>query len=556
VSQQKFKLVGATVEVGEDELRFSVTGLQRLSNIHNKLPEVISCREIKGFDRVNPEHRSCQEIRFRTDNGKYCVSYQQGFRSLFTEKLGYEGTEGAESLIETLEEKEVSNANYNSKSYQKSVSEGSEDKSAIFNSIYKFLGGTKITVAYSVLTIPAFLYIFFTRPDLISPYWTGSLAFYWTSVFQRLFVDTPVKVFFEEDELSVSRARDGLFVATILGLGLAYILPMIIFAPIIEVYRRLKDRWEKKEAYRNYKKEVASLYLPKKHHDEAQQVLEDIENGESEAEIEQKVQKLKKEERMVFSEEIERFVQKYGLGENKEIENLKKLLNNKGAKLEEERVREMVKFKVKEEFNSKMDKYEPQSYEESLEVFAKEFGNSYGDPYLRECFKDYTNKEEVKQDIKDKHEEIVEKREIKKFGEDLYSGDKAQDILKNITVSGIEFDKIEEMDGVEFEELIANLFEQKGYSTNVTSATGDQGADVIAEKGLEKVAIQAKRYSGKVSNSAVQEVVASMEHYDASDGIVITNSKFTSSAKDLASSNNIELWNGEKLKEQLEGYSL
>lgn len=110
------------------------------------------------------------------------------------------------------------------------------------------------------------------------------------------------------------------------------------------------------------------------------------------------------------------------------------------------------------------------------------------------------------------------------------------------------------MGGFEFEEFIAKLFDAKGYSARVTNSSGDQGADVVAEKDFEKLTIQAKRYKGKVSNSAVQEVVASMRHYEADRGLVITNSKFTSSAKELASSNGIELWNGRKLEKEIGKY--
>ena len=52
------------------------------------------------------------------------------------------------------------------------------------------------------------------------------------------------------------------------------------------------------------------------------------------------------------------------------------------------------------------------------------------------------------------------------------------------------------------------------------------------------------RYSidRKVTNSAVQEVVASLAYYTRNKGIVVTNSFFTQSAKELAKVNNVELW--------------
>ena len=64
------------------------------------------------------------------------------------------------------------------------------------------------------------------------------------------------------------------------------------------------------------------------------------------------------------------------------------------------------------------------------------------------------------------------------------------------------------------------------------------------KKDGEELVIQAKRYSidRKVTNSAVQEVVASLAYYTRNKGIVVTNSFFTQSAKELAKVNNVELW--------------
>lgn len=75
------------------------------------------------------------------------------------------------------------------------------------------------------------------------------------------------------------------------------------------------------------------------------------------------------------------------------------------------------------------------------------------------------------------------------------------------------------------------------------------GADVIAYKDNVKYVIQVKFYSNPVGNKAVQEVVASIGMYKADQGIVVTNSTFTSSAVELANANNIELVDGEKIEE-------
>jgi restriction system protein len=90
----------------------------------------------------------------------------------------------------------------------------------------------------------------------------------------------------------------------------------------------------------------------------------------------------------------------------------------------------------------------------------------------------------------------------------------------------------------------------------VTKGSGDQGIDVIAEKAGIKIGIQAKCYSSKVTNKAVQEVTAALSYYSCDKGIVISNNYFTESAISLAQSNNIVLWDRDSLKRKLEEFFL
>lgn len=87
-----------------------------------------------------------------------------------------------------------------------------------------------------------------------------------------------------------------------------------------------------------------------------------------------------------------------------------------------------------------------------------------------------------------------------------------------------------------------------GYSVIHTPLSGDQGADLILSGNKGRIAVQAKRYSSKVSNKAVQEVVASKALYKCTEGLVVTNNYFTNSAIELAEANGIGLIDREKLK--------
>jgi HJR/Mrr/RecB family endonuclease len=115
----------------------------------------------------------------------------------------------------------------------------------------------------------------------------------------------------------------------------------------------------------------------------------------------------------------------------------------------------------------------------------------------------------------------------------------------------LKIDDIDLMNGIEFEQIVANIFSKLGYRTSVTKKTGDQGIDIIAEKDGTIIGIQAKNYSSAVSNSAIQEVVAGLKFYQCNKGIVVTNNFFTNSASALAQSNGIVLWDRNILKEKL-----
>ncbi len=113
----------------------------------------------------------------------------------------------------------------------------------------------------------------------------------------------------------------------------------------------------------------------------------------------------------------------------------------------------------------------------------------------------------------------------------------------------ISIEDIDLLGGYEFEDLLRKLFANAGYHVLQTKLSGDQGADLVLQKFGETTVIQAKRYGGKVGNSAVQEIVAAMSMYRAQHGMVVTNNYFTRSAVELAQVNKIELIDRPKLSE-------
>lgn len=120
----------------------------------------------------------------------------------------------------------------------------------------------------------------------------------------------------------------------------------------------------------------------------------------------------------------------------------------------------------------------------------------------------------------------------------------------------LELEKIDAMntDGWRFEQYAVDLLMKNGFpSAEVTSGSNDYGVDVIAtDANGVRYAIQCKCYSSKLSNSPIQEVVAGMIKYNCQVGVVLTNNYFTANATELAKSNNILLWDRDKLTQMIE----
>ncbi|MFJ6383921.1 restriction endonuclease [Kitasatospora sp. NPDC092039] len=87
-----------------------------------------------------------------------------------------------------------------------------------------------------------------------------------------------------------------------------------------------------------------------------------------------------------------------------------------------------------------------------------------------------------------------------------------------------------EMDPLEFEDLIAELFRLRGFKVMTTARSGDVGVDVVAED-LDpvtggRIVIQAKRYKKTVPPTAVRDLESTVRHHGAIKGILVTTAGF------------------------------
>jgi restriction system protein len=110
----------------------------------------------------------------------------------------------------------------------------------------------------------------------------------------------------------------------------------------------------------------------------------------------------------------------------------------------------------------------------------------------------------------------------------------------------------------DFEALVATLYENEGYETQVKPDGPDGGVDVLAERHGRMRAVQCKRYAGgnSVGGPTVRQTIGAAQTHGADAVSVVTTSRFTSSAKSVVvdiDGIDVELVDGSDLLDWLDG---
>ena len=112
------------------------------------------------------------------------------------------------------------------------------------------------------------------------------------------------------------------------------------------------------------------------------------------------------------------------------------------------------------------------------------------------------------------------------------------------------------MNPVEFEKVVANIWESQGWNVQLTPQSSDRGVDIIATKEetfeSRRYLIQAKKYgkNNKVNSEEIQRYAGLYARDEQVDSVfVVTSSSFTSEAKRVAENRNVEIINSTKLIE-------
>jgi restriction system protein len=92
----------------------------------------------------------------------------------------------------------------------------------------------------------------------------------------------------------------------------------------------------------------------------------------------------------------------------------------------------------------------------------------------------------------------------------------------------------EDISPAEFEHWCSTALHAAGWRARATGTSGDQGADVVAEKGGITVVLQCKLHRSAIGNKAVQEAFTAKKHYGATAAAVVSNATFTRSAEALS----------------------
>ena len=98
------------------------------------------------------------------------------------------------------------------------------------------------------------------------------------------------------------------------------------------------------------------------------------------------------------------------------------------------------------------------------------------------------------------------------------------------------------------------LFEEMGYSVDMTKITADSGVDLIVNKDNEKIAVQAKRYkkTTRISNNVILKTHGGKDLYSCNKSMVIATSYYTEQAIKDARKLHIELWDRNVLSAKID----
>ncbi len=108
-------------------------------------------------------------------------------------------------------------------------------------------------------------------------------------------------------------------------------------------------------------------------------------------------------------------------------------------------------------------------------------------------------------------------------------------------------EQLHSLDPGEFELFCAYLYEREGYTAYPTGRTGDEGVDVLLQRGGQTTVVQCKRYSGTVGQPTIRDLYGVMMHHRAQGAALVTTGSISDAARRWASDKSIQLIDGHDL---------
>jgi restriction system protein len=101
-----------------------------------------------------------------------------------------------------------------------------------------------------------------------------------------------------------------------------------------------------------------------------------------------------------------------------------------------------------------------------------------------------------------------------------------------------------------FEEFVAEVFEAMGYEVERVGGTGDEGADLIAQRNSMRAVVQCKYHTrGVVGSPDLQKFLGTIHHTRSHKGFFVTTRTFSLAAEKFVAEHPIELIDGPRLVE-------
>ncbi|GAE28332.1 hypothetical protein JCM9140_4549 [Halalkalibacter wakoensis JCM 9140] len=126
-------------------------------------------------------------------------------------------------------------------------------------------------------------------------------------------------------------------------------------------------------------------------------------------------------------------------------------------------------------------------------------------------------------------------------------------VSKHLSTTLLNIDELPEQ---EFQQLLVPLFQKQGYSVNRTKGNRKAQPDLIVRKKGVKALVLAKRQTTDIQANFIHDCLSLKPSFQANRLIIVTNSHFTKSAKQVAHANKVTLIDRDSLDAMLDAYLL